>query len=72
MTMEEMKARLKNYPGAHPNEKWKLEKDLNKCTDKEKAMMRIYGFTPESFMAEGLNRGEVHHILYGYAYESIR
>ena len=41
MTMEEMKARLKNYPGAHPNEKWKLEKDLNKCTDKEKAMMRI-------------------------------
>lgn len=62
MTGREIKQRLKNYPGAHPNEKWKLETDLTKCTDKEKAEMKKVGL---SFNC-GLNRGEVAHVLFGW------
>lgn len=58
--------RLDTYPGPHPNEKWKLETDLTKCTDKEKDEMRKYNLSPADFMDAGLNRGQVHHILYGY------
>jgi len=58
--------RLENYPGAHPWEKWKLETDLNKCTDREKEEMEKEGLTIEELTALGLNRGQVHHILFGW------
>lgn len=64
--IEMLKLRLRNYPGAHEGEKWKLEKDLKKCTAREKEKMKTLGVTPEQLMAEGLNRGQVAHILYGY------
>ena len=63
--VSELKERLRDYPGAHEGESWKLEKDLTKCTDKEKQMMAFLGVTPEELMEAGLNRGEVHHILFG-------
>lgn len=66
--VSELKERLRDYPGAHEGESWKLEKDLTKCTDKEKQMMVFLGVTPEELMEAGLNRGEVHHILFGCSY----
>lgn len=60
--------RLSTYPGAHPNEKWKCETDLHKCTDKEKAKIKEQGISVEVLMEAGLNRGEVAHILGGYKY----
>ena len=63
--VNELKERLRDYPGAHEGESWKLEKDLTKCTDKEKQMMAYLGVSPEELMEAGLNRGEVHHILFG-------
>ena len=68
-TIEMLKSRLQNYPGAHPNEKWKLETDLTKCTAKEKSMMKTYDLKPEDLMAVGFNRGEVAHMFWGYKYE---
>ena len=67
-----IQSRLKTYPGAHSNETWKLEKDLNKCTDKEKAMMKAYGWTVDYLIGQGLDRGQVHHILFGYLRKPIR
>ncbi len=64
--VEELKERLVNYPGPHKNEKWKLEKDLTKCTLKEMKKMQELGVNPGRLMAAGLNRGEVAHILFGY------
>ncbi len=64
--MNELLKRLNNYGGAHANEKWKMETDLNKCTDREKEEMKKLGVTVDDFMKEGLNRGEVAHILFGY------
>lgn len=58
--------RLENYPGPHPGEKWKLETDLHKCTDREKGEMEKEGLTVEELMVLGLNRGQVHHILFGW------
>lgn len=58
--------RLENYPGAHPNEKWKLERDLTKCTQREKEEMKRYGLTTRDFIMAGLDRGQVAHILFGY------
>ena len=66
MTVKELAARLKTYPGANKNEDWKLEADLNKCTAHEKAELAGYDITPADLMVLGMNRGEVHHILYGY------
>ena len=66
MTVKELAARLKTYPGAHENEGWKLESDLTKCTVHEKAELASYDISPAELMVLGLNRGEVHHILYGY------
>ena len=40
--VSELKERLRDYPGAHEGESWKLEKDLTKCTDKEKQMMGLH------------------------------
>ena len=67
--VSELKERLRGYPGAHEGEEWKLEKDLTKCTDKEKRMMAHLGVTPEDLMRAGLNRGEVHHILFGCSHK---
>ena len=64
--MEELLKRLNNYPGAHKNERWKLETDLTRCTAKEKEAIKKLGYTIDDFMKAGLNRGEVAHILYGY------
>ena len=66
MILFELKKRLSNYPGAHPGEKWKLETDLNKCTDKEKEAIKALGLTINDF--KGFNRGEVSHMLFGYRY----
>ena len=68
-TLEILQKRLETYPGAHPNENWKRETDLNKCTPREKARMMEYGLTVEDFMKAGHNRGEVAHMLYGYENE---
>lgn len=67
--VSELKERLRDYPGAHEGETWKLEKDLTKCTDKEKQMMAYLGVAPEELMEAGLNRGEVHHILFGCSHK---
>ena len=67
--VSELKERLRDYPGAHEGESWKLEKDLTKCTDKEKQMMAYLGVSPEELMEAGLNRGEVHHILFGCSHK---
>ena len=64
--IEMLKQRLNTYPGAHENEKWKLERNLDKCTNREKEQMQRLGITTSQLMAEGLNRGQVHHILFGY------
>ena len=32
----ELTKRLATYPGAHPNETWKMDKDLTHCTAREK------------------------------------
>lgn len=64
--MNELLKRLKTYPGAHENEKWKLETDLSKCTKREKEEISRLGYTIDDFTKEGLNRGEVAHILFGY------
>ena len=67
-TINELKSRLSNYPGAHPGEEWKLDTDLNNCTDREKAEIARLGFTVEDLVKEGFNRGEVQHMLFGYRY----
>ena len=64
-----LKGRLITYkdpknPGK--TEKWKLDKDLNKCTEKEKNYMIKAGVTVADLMEEGFNRGQVAHMLYGY------
>ena len=66
MNLFELKSRLANYPGAHPGEKWKLETDLTKCSDKEKGAIKALGLTLDDF--KGFNRGEVSHMLFGYRY----
>ena len=66
MHVEILMERLANYPGPHEGETWKLETDLTKCTPREKKEMERLGVTPEMLMDAGLNRGEVHHILFGY------
>lgn len=68
MTVEEAKERLVNYPGPHANEAWKLERDLNKCTKREKAEIKKLGLNIQDLMNAGLNRGEVAHILFGYRF----
>ena len=70
MIVHELAERLRSYPGAHPNEVWKLEKDLNKCTDKKKQMTRL-GSTVEDLILPGLNRGQVAHILFGYRFTKL-
>ena len=60
--------RLKSYPGAHANESWKKDRNLNHCTRREREEMERLGVTPEQLTDFGLNRGEVHHILFGYRY----
>lgn len=69
-TVEKLKERLVNYPGAHKGEAWKLETDLTKCTLNEMKKMQELGVTPGQLMAAGLNRGEVAHILYGFRFAS--
>lgn len=64
--------RLKNYPGAHANENWKKDRNLNHCTWREREEMESLGVTPEQLADFGLNRGEVHHILFGYRYATGR
>ncbi len=63
---ELVEQRLTSYPGAHPNEKWKLETDLTKCTPRETQEMHRLGTSPEQLMEMGLNRGQVAHVLFGY------
>lgn len=70
--MKELLKRLETYPGAHENELWKLETDLNKCTDREKNEMQKLGYTVDDFANEGLNRGQVAHILFGYRHAKGR
>ena len=70
MHVEFLKKRLANYPGPHDGEEWKLETDLTKCTPREKKEMGKLGVTVEMLMYAGLNRGEVHHILFGYKYSA--
>ena len=66
--MEELLKRLESYPGAHPGETWKLDEDLTHCTESEKDMINRLGLTIYDFMAKGLNRGQVHHILIGHRF----
>lgn len=56
--VEELRERLVNYPGPHPNEKWKLETDLTKCTVREMRELQRLGVTVGQLMAAGFNRGE--------------
>lgn len=35
--------RLRNYPGPHLGEDWKLEKDLTKCAAKEERAIHALG-----------------------------
>ena len=53
MTVKEMAERLRSYPGSQPNEVWKLETDLMKCTDREKSQMALNGLTPEEHRQAG-------------------
>lgn len=64
-----LRLRLQNYPGPHEGESWKLEKDLHKCSEREKREMERYGVTVKQLMRAGFNRGEVHHMLFGYKHE---
>lgn len=66
MTINELKKRLATYPGAHPGEDWKLETNLSKCTDREKAEIKSLGLTLNDF--RGFNRGEVAHMLFGWRF----
>ena len=68
MTVEELKKRLATYPGAHPNEKWKEETDLTKCTPREKEKIEEMGLTLDDL--KGFNRGQVAHILFGWRHAS--
>ena len=71
--MEALKARLFNYrPPAPGKELWKSELDLTKCGDGEKREIQRLGHTIEDFEREGLNRGQVHHILFGWNHPSRR
>lgn len=67
-TLDTLLRRLATYPGAHKNEKWKLETDLSKCTDREKAALEHYGVTVRELMELGMNRGQVSHMLFGYRF----
>ena len=58
--------RLETYSGPHPNETWKLDKNAYHCTEREKQEMAKYGLAPIDFMNAGYNRGEIHHMLFGY------
>ena len=58
--------RLFTYRGPHSGEEWKLERNLAKCTSREKEEMKKLGLSVEQLMALGLNRGQVHHILFGW------
>lgn len=70
MTIETVKDRLRNYPGAHPGEEWKNNKNLGDCTAREKAQMHREGTSVEELTRYGLNRGEVHHVLYGWRFSA--
>lgn len=72
MDILKLKKRLANYPGAHDGEEWKLDKNLNHCTKKEKEAIAAIGATIEELELVGLTRGEVHHILFGYKYGSYK
>ena len=60
--------RLKTYPGPHPGEDWKYDKDLNHCTEREKKAIKKEGLAIKMLMDFGLNRGQVHHILFGWRF----
>ena len=66
MTVNELKKRLTNYPGAHAGEGWKLETDLTKCTPREKEAISKLGLSLDDL--KGFNRGEVSHMLFGWRY----
>lgn len=66
MTISELEKRLENYPGAHPDEPWKHETVLNKCTPREKEAISKLGLSLDDL--KGHNRGEVHHMLFGWRY----
>lgn len=65
----ELKKRLVNYPGPLPGEEWKRDRNLNHCKPKTIAEMHRLGTNVEELMAAGLDRGQVHHMLFGYRYE---
>lgn len=71
-TFKTILKRLDNYPGAHPNEKWKTEKDLHRCTPREQEEIRKMGMTVDMLMDAGLDRGQVAHILFGYRHTGKR
>ncbi len=64
--IETLRQRLNTYPGSI--EKWKQETDLTKCTNTEKAELAKWGLSVEDLQAEGFDRGQVHHMLFGYLY----
>ena len=68
----ELTKRLATYPGAHPNETWKMDKDLTHCTAREKEELRKLGITISMCEAFELDRGQVAHILVGYRYAGKR
>ena len=61
-----METRLPSYTGPHPNEEWKRVTDLSQCTLREQEELAKYGITFEMCEEQGLTRGEVSHILWGY------
>ena len=58
--------RLTTYPGPRPGEDWKRVTNLSQCTLREQEELLKYGITLEMCEEQGLTRGEVSHILWGY------
>ena len=71
-TIQKLARRLWSYSGPLSSEEWKYDEDLNHCTNREKEEMKKYGLTPTDFMNAGYNRGQVHHILFGYRFSPTR
>lgn len=68
-TIKRLKKRLASYPGPRPGEDWMLDTDLTNCTLREMEEMVAQGVTIRDLREAGLNRGEVHHILFGYKHQ---
>ena len=74
-TMEDLLMRLATYrqPAINKSQEWRLSTKLSEeCTPREQEEMRKYKVKPKHFERLGLNRGQVHHMLFGYKHEKVR